>query len=215
MSETQSVFWPGQVPEIVFNLQQLRALASSSRSNVFWAFSVQFPLSTAEVGQAIGKSPQSVRYHTNELLKCGLLVPVQTRKRRARIEEAYVIAGASVRSAPPPVPQEYLHEKRRGFQSIWRLLDRDRAAMNMLENADPSLGSVSNLYIVSPRLSPEHLPQFQREVALLLDKYAALDHEDGVRTRLVAFSCPTHGETARQFRRTTGQALKLEGDSED
>lgn len=211
----EPTYWPGQIPRLVFSLRQLRAIASSSRSSVFWAYSNHVPYSTSDIGQALGRSSQSVRYHTNELIKVGLLIPVETRKRKARTEVAYVTAGVECCTADPPLSAPYLLEKRRGFQALWRQFDRDRAAVNMVENLVPEKGAVSRLKILCPRLTRDQLARFQVEVSELMDRYGALDTPEGVLTRLVSFSCPTVGETAREYFELTGKPLRLEGDAED
>lgn len=215
MSEMGTTFWPGQVSTLVFSLEQLKAIASSSRSSVFWSYNPRVPQSTSEVGLALGRSSQSVRYHTNELIKCGLLLAVETRRRRARTEEAYVIAGITCVTAAPPVDAAYLLEKRRGFQALWRQFDRDRAAINLLENVDPSRGSISRFNLVTPRLTPEQLRAFQDEVGALMEKYLAMDDPMGTRTRLVSFASPTMGATAREYLRLTGNQLRIDGDTDD
>jgi hypothetical protein len=95
--------WPGQVDRAIFTLAQVRALSSVVRSEVFWAFSAFEPRSTNEVATAIRRTSPTVRYHVNELLKADMLIAVETRKKRSRIEEAYV--HKMVRGYTPAPPE--------------------------------------------------------------------------------------------------------------
>lgn len=211
--------WPGQVDLIEFNLEQARAIASSSRSMVFWTYNSRTPLSVAEVGKIIGKSAQSVRYHTNELLKVGLLLVAETRRKHARTEEAYVSAAIRMVTLGPPVSPEYDMERRRGFQSMWRRFDRDRAAAFQLEDVDKTSRLPHHFWVETARLSPEDLRQFRIESTELVEKYAALDREDGIRASLVALSVPVFNESAQRYLKATGKKLALrklkEEDDED
>lgn len=211
--------WPGQVELIEFNLEQARAIASSSRSMVFWTYNSRTPLSVAEVGKIIGKSAQSVRYHTNELLKVGLLVVAETRRRHARTEEAYVRAAVKLVTLGPPVSPEYDMERRRGFQSMWRRFDRDRAAAFQLEDIDKKYRLPHHFWIETARLSPEDLRQFRIEATELVEKFAARDREDGIRASLVTLSTPAFNESAQRYMKATGKKLVLrkvkEEDDED
>ncbi|MBX3111423.1 MAG: helix-turn-helix transcriptional regulator [Fimbriimonadaceae bacterium] len=201
--------WPGQADVSEFTLDQVRAIASSSRSMVFWTFSSRTPLSVAEVGKIIGKSAQSVRYHTNELLKVGLLLVADTRRRHARTEEAYVRSSVKLVTKGPPVSPDYDFERRRGFQALWRRFDRDRTAAFQLEDFDISLQVPHHFWMETARLSPEDLRRFRAEATALVEKYVALDREDGIRASLVTLSVPAFNESAQRFKAATGRKLVL------
>ncbi len=207
---SKETYWPGQIPELEFNLEQIKAIAPSSRSEVFWAYQSKEPLSVNEVGKLVGKSAQAVRYHTNELLRIGLLLAVETRKRHSRTEDLYVTRAINFYTALPPVSAEYAEEKRRGFQSVWRQFDRDRAATNILENLEPAKGQMSHFRRTTLRLKREDVERFKAMANALIDEFVGLDCEEGTRTTLVTFNCPVFGESDRAYRQLTGRSLHSE-----
>lgn len=211
---SDKVFWPGQIPDQELTLEQLKVGTPSSRSDVFWAYRAEEPLSVTEASKIIGKSPQAVRYHTNELLKVGMLIVVGTRKRRSRTEELYVWKSVSIHTKSAPYSAEYSAVKRRGFQSQWRQLDRDRAATNAIENLDPSIGPLSDYTRVSVTLKKDDLLRFRQRAHELLAEFVALNSEEGIRTSLLIFSCPVFGESEREYRRLTGRSLRSDLRSE-
>ncbi len=207
MSEAEKVFWPGQVPELVFDARQLDALASGSRAEVFWVYEAANPLSVNEVAAILGRTPQSVRYHTNVLLEADLILVAETRKRHARIQEAYVKKAVLSYNPLPPVSAEVLHAKRKQFQAMWRQFDRDRAAVNLVENADPSHGWLSYIRRNTARLTPESIKAFQEAAIQLIDDFVDRNDPEGIRTTLVTFICPQFGESARIYEGLTGNKL--------
>lgn len=82
--------WPGQVVRLFFDLPQAKSIASPTRSLIFWSLDWSKPKSAADIGEEIGKAPATVRYHMAELAEQGLILAVDSRKRRSRIETLYV-----------------------------------------------------------------------------------------------------------------------------
>ena len=114
--------WPGQIERGILDLAQVRALASPARAEVYYAFSAEEPLSTNEVAVSLRRAAPTVRYHVNELMKAGLLLDVESRKRHARTESAYVHAMVYAFTARPPYEPEYLEEIHKGFEAILRTM---------------------------------------------------------------------------------------------
>jgi DNA-binding transcriptional ArsR family regulator len=120
-------FFPGQVEVLHLELEHVRALASPVRSLVFWTFSDRVPKSISDVAREVGRSPQSVRYHVNSLHDLGLILAVDTRKRRSRTEELYVQKGLSTYDRPPPVTPLYNRYRTRGFKLESRKMAKEMA----------------------------------------------------------------------------------------
>src|SRR5687767_4085828 len=116
---------PGQVLTANFSLVQVRALSSVARSEVFWAFSPTEPRSANDVAAALRRTPPTVRYHVNELIKADMLLAVETRRRRSRTEEAYVHRIVRGYTPAPPYDKEYLEEMHRGLAAIFRHAERE------------------------------------------------------------------------------------------
>ncbi|HLO99686.1 MAG TPA: helix-turn-helix domain-containing protein, partial [Fimbriimonas sp.] len=90
--------FPGQVERIDLTIEQVRVLSSEIRNEVFYSYQKREPRSVAEVANGLGKSAQTVHYHTNELADAGLLIAVEERKVRSRTEKLYVHAALSTNS---------------------------------------------------------------------------------------------------------------------
>jgi DNA-binding transcriptional ArsR family regulator len=54
--------------------KQIRMLASPSRLAIFDVLEAAGPCSASEIAQALGRPPDSVYYHLNVLMRCGLVV---------------------------------------------------------------------------------------------------------------------------------------------
>jgi hypothetical protein len=67
----------GQVERLEFDLEQIKAIASPARSEVFWGYSSREPSSVQEVAQGMNRSTGTVHYHTNELVRVGLLIQAE------------------------------------------------------------------------------------------------------------------------------------------
>lgn len=209
MSEEGRVFWPGQVFVLTFDKDQFKALASSSRATIYWMYGPEHPLTVNEIGELTGFTPQAVRYHTNALLKVGLLLHVETRKSRSRIQEAYVTKGVYSKTPPPPTSEEILKIKRKAFQAAWHQFERDRAAVNKLENIAPEKGVRTNLRRSMVRLKQEDIKKFHEAADQLIEQFIKLEDPEGTLYTLVAYFCPAFGESAKEYRELTGQKLSV------
>lgn len=129
--------FPGQKREAVFDIEQVKALASPPRSEVFWSFSNKVPLSVAEVARSIGKTAQSVHYHAGELEAAGLLLPVGTRKRRSRTEILYVHTARGFKSQGKHGSPEYRQYSHKAFVAMVRDMARENATLHRAVDVDP------------------------------------------------------------------------------
>lgn len=162
--------FPGQVEVIYFTLAHVRSLTSAARSDVFWSFAADEPMSASDIAHALGKSPSSVHYHIGELVKSGLILDVDSRRKGARTERLYVHAALEFFSMPTK-DKEYRDEVSRGFNAITRQMARERAMALETIGRVPDSGLVSLFQRTSLRLSPEgaqvvfrRLQEFYREL---------------------------------------------------
>ena len=97
MEEPTPEFRPyeGQVDQQFLTLDQVKALASPMRAMVFWTMRWNLPKSATDVAEEIGKSAATVRYHIASLAEVGLILAVDTRKKRSRTEALYVLRALS------------------------------------------------------------------------------------------------------------------------
>lgn len=201
------IHWPGQVELQVFNLEQVTAIASSSRSEVFWAFSAAEPLSVNELSTIIKKSPQSIRYHVNELVKADLIFPVKTTKRHSRIEESYVRRGVECISAKVPVTKEYERQMNRGFRSMLRQMDRNRSNLMSLNNRFPEHRMPNTFRFSNMRVPVSKVGEIIAEMDRLMDKMIALESDEGLRVSFTMLLIPSMGEVIRLHRQLTGEEM--------
>lgn len=200
--------WPGQIEEAYLDLNQVRALASVVRSEVYWAFQTTEPLSTSDVARMLRRAAPTVRYHVNELLKVDLLLAVETRKRRSRIEDAYVHRIARAFTPRPPYDDEYLAEMNRGFAAILRAMERERASALTAANEDPPFYDHTLFRQAVIRIAPGRMRDLRQELVELLTRYGSSRDEEGTLVRIAAYMDPLIGESERHYRLTTGRELR-------
>jgi biotin operon repressor len=187
-----------QEESAVFDLEQVKTLASAIRSRVFWAFDGAEPQSASQVGAALGKSAQTVHYHINELTRVGLLIPAGTRKRRARTEQLYLHAARRFFSAGPSAPAEYRAFLQKGFEAITREMARENAALHRVLSDVPFLGSFQGYRRISVRLSEESAAAVKRKLYDLLNELREQpEAQDGVRVNISVYLAPTQAESRR------------------
>lgn len=178
-----------------FNLAQVTAIASATRSEVFWAFNQVEPLSVKQVAQGIKKSPATVRFHVNELLNVGLLLAVEYRKQRSRTEEAYVQAAMEFRTQLPPITPEYRELINKGFDSILRQMSRERSALIRLEGLDSDLNRYLAYRRHTIRVKPETAAKVKQSLLEVCEEIRNCDDNSGVRVHVAVYMSATLGET--------------------
>lgn len=171
-------------------------------------------MSVQEVAIAIKKSPQSVRYHTNDLLKVDLIFPVVLRKKRSRTEEAYVWRAIDYSTPAPPHASEYLAEMIRGYRAIMRQRDREREAALHLINEFPDLHLVDLFWLSNVRLTVGALPAIRAKLKKFIQELEEMDTESGHRTTFYFGAAPNIGATRQIYHDLTGKPLKFEKTSD-
>jgi len=189
--------WKGQVDVLYFDQDQITAIASAVRSEIFWTFAWDEPMSAREIAQAVGKSAQTVRYHINELVRVGLLLAVEHRKRRSRLEEAYVQAGIVNLTKPRPVPPEYQEQMNKGFDSMMRAVSKERSLAGAVLNERADLRSYARFHKSLIRLGPKEAEQVQKILVEAIKQCEDKEQDEGLRTNVWVYMCPSAGESRR------------------
>jgi|GEM_PF-1441352 len=208
--------YPGQVQTAFMTMEQIRTLSSVVRSEVFWTFSDREPMSSKEVAIAIDRSPPTVRYHVNELIKAGLLLAVETRKRRSRTEEAYVHSVRALFSGLPPHEPEYEAEIHRGFAALLRAMERERRISFATLNLEPEQRFRQVFRRSYLKLTPKQAGEFREKLLELLEEYSHLEEGPGAeRLSAVLYLVPSIASTKKRYLELTGKELLLQKEDEE
>lgn len=210
--------FPGQVPVIDFELEQVRVLASPFSSEVFWSFSPDKPFAANDIARDIGKTSATVGYHIKKLLEVGLLIPTGTRKKRSRTETLYIHAAKNFFSKTVGQSDEYLSAIVDGFKAVSRNTAREYEEFHKTLPLDSSFREFlfhrrNTLYLDSARLQAlrARYTQFLQEALdLSLDAEEAARNSDVVRLTLTDILVPTVPESIRR-REAAEQTLAREG----
>ena len=199
--------YPGQAEKLTFSREQLMALASAPRSQVLWAFNESEPLSVAEVATIIGKSPQSVHYHVNTLADLGLLLPVETRKKRSREEKAYVHAARGLFTPAPPIPKGYADPLSSGFAAIMRQAIREKTLVLRVLEEDASIQPFNAFRTCNAMISAEDAQAIKTMLYDSLERANQMGKSEGVRVTMTVLMLPAVGESAAWYERATGKPI--------
>ncbi|MBX3119055.1 MAG: helix-turn-helix transcriptional regulator [Fimbriimonadaceae bacterium] len=149
-------------------MDQVKVLASAVRNRVYWSFTAEEPISASDVSRDLGKSAQTIHYHVNELLRVGLIIPVSTRKRHARLEKLFVRTGVQVRDMGEDGTPEYNFYRQKAFAAMMRTITRESAMMYELMEHEKSVHDFSAYLRVVKRLSRSQADSFRKRMADLL-----------------------------------------------
>lgn len=92
---------------------QLKALSSPQRAEIFQRFRAMEKASVSEVAGEMGCSPESIAYHVRTLVKVSLLKPIDTRSTKRRAEVVYAPTATSYRlptQSDDPVGHQLSHK---------------------------------------------------------------------------------------------------------
>lgn len=206
--------WPGQIEQGTFDLAQVRALSSVVRAEIYYTFNPDEPLSTADVARAVGRGAATVRYHVNELLKVDLLMPVETRKRHARTEDAYVHRFAIGLTSLPPWTPEYLAAINRGFEALVRKMIRERAATMAVANLQPDYYPLNLFRIATLRLNEHQIGELRKKLADLVFEYLPKQDPNGLKMEVAGYLAPSKQDSERKFFELTGSKLVYRAEPE-
>lgn len=198
---------PGQLEQLTYNQEQLMALTSVARTTVLWGFNENKPLSVAEVAELIGKSPQSVHAHVNKLVEVGLLIAVETRKKRSRTEKAYVYAARELYTPNPPYTSECREALSTRFASLMRHLIREMSLAQRVMEHDASYQAYTFQRYYNVMVSEEEAWAIRRFFQETLMGASRMTKGEGARVTLACLMLPAVGESMARYREVTGEGL--------
>lgn len=199
--------FPGQLEQLTYNHEQLLALTSVARTTVLWGFNENKPLSVAEVAQLIGKSAQSVHAHTNKLVEVGLLIAVETRKKRSRSEKAYVYAARELYTPNPPYTSESRELLSARFAALMRNLVREMSLAQTVMEQDPTFQAYTFSRFYNVMVTEEEAWALRRFFQETLLGASRMTKGEGARVTLACMMLPAAGESATRFRELTGEGI--------
>ncbi len=199
--------FPGQQEQLTYNYEQLLALTSVARTSVLWGFNENKPLSVAEVARLIGKSPQSVHAHVNKLVEVGLLIAVETRKKRSRTEKAYVYAARELFTPNPPYTAESRLALSARFAALMRQSVREMTLAHSVMELDPSFQAYTFSRFYNVMVTEEEARAIRRFLQETLVAASRMSKGDGARVTLACLMLPAVGESTARYRELTGEGI--------
>lgn len=202
--------FPGQVETISLTIEQMRVLGSPIRSEVFYAFTPKEPRSVSEIAKGLGKSAQTVHYHTSELISAELLVAVDERKVRSRTEKLYVHKGRGTYSANPvTASDEYRDEVVNGFYAVARTIGREMDEAYAAIAVDPEFGKLVAYQQNTIRVSAEDAAEIKRRLYELRAALLEFDDPNGeYRVRTAVYMAPSIETSRAATKRTKTKKTK-------
>lgn len=199
--------YPGQQEQLTYNYEQLLALTSVARTSVLWGFNENKPLSVAEVAQLIGKSPQSVHAHVNKLVEVGLLIAVETRKKRSRTEKAYVYAARELFTPQPPYTREAREALSVRFAALMRQSVREMTLAHSVMELDPAFQAYTFSRFYNVMVTEEEARAIRRFLQETLVAASRMSKGEGARVTLACLMLPAVGESTARYRELTGEGI--------
>lgn len=203
----QTPLFPGQAEQLTYTLEQLRATTSVARTTVLWGFNEHTPLSVAEVARVIGKTPQTVHSHVKKLVEVGLLIAVETRKRRSRTEKAYVYAARELFAPSQPCPPEFLGPMNERFANFMRNSTREMELARAVMQHDVSYGGYAIMRYYNIMVTEEEAQAIRAYVISCAKKASEMSSGEGRRVTICFSMLPAVGESIQRYQELTGEPL--------
>lgn len=199
--------FPGQAKELIYNLEQLLATTSVARTAVLWGFNEYTPLSVAEVAKVIGKSPGSVHAHVKKLVEVGLLIAVETRKKRSRTEKAYVYAARELFAPAQPCPPEFLASMNARFAVFMKNAAREMELARAVMQHDPAYGGYAVMRYSNIMVTEEDARAIREYLINCVKSASEMHSGKGRRVTLCFSMLPAVGESLQRYQELTGESL--------
>jgi len=172
----------------VLTPEQLRALASPVRNEVYSRLRALEKASAGDLGRELGRSAEAVHYHLRELLRVGLIREAFRRPTQRKPESVFEPTADAVRLPDPRKSPKVAELNRRavlaGLRMVMRGYDAaSRRAARTRERHEPPAGRI-HVVRLNVRLSEEDAREFFRrieELARFADQRRAAE---GAGTRL-------------------------------
>ena len=199
---------PSQIDRLYLDQTHLAILASAPCSEVFQALSFEEPLSIREIALEVNRSTASVGEHISKLIDAQLIVPVGTRKRRAREETLYAHRALSNILDPthltPEILQEYVTKFRCDSRQSVRIMG---LAMQALQNEKELVEYMFEKSFVG-YINKEAAQKIKQAMKVAFDTFNEnLQHdpskrelEEYVRVKFTAFMVPTQRESEKRIK---------------
>lgn len=149
---------------VIKDPRQLQALASPLGQQIVWAMERLGPCSVAELGERVGRAPESLYYHVHRLVEVGLVVELAKRKAARRQESVYELVAERIGADPCERAPEYLSALAAVGSAALRAAERSyRRALEPSASDLPS-APAPMLMQWSARLSAESARELRRRL---------------------------------------------------
>ncbi|MBS1716373.1 MAG: helix-turn-helix transcriptional regulator [Armatimonadetes bacterium] len=160
--------------------EQLAVLASPTRSEVYVRLRALGQGSAREVGEALGRSPESVHYHLMALEKVGLIHAVMRRPTARKPETVFAPTAKRVILPDPRTSTEVARLNRKTVLAGMRGAMRGYAAASERGETDPSLFGLIAVQRLNMRLSPDDFKELNRRLKELSEWANERQAEEGI-----------------------------------
>jgi DNA-binding transcriptional ArsR family regulator len=172
----------------VLTPDQLRALASPVRNEVYVRLRARGRASAADLGRELAKSPESVHYHLRLLERSGLIREAFRRPTQRKPESVYEPTALRVRLPDPRRSPKVAELNRRAVLAGMRMVMRGYAAASERAEKEPARAGMIHAIRLNLRLGRRDAKEFFRrieELARFADERRAPEGEgEGKITRL-------------------------------
>ncbi|MBL8066984.1 MAG: ArsR family transcriptional regulator [Armatimonadetes bacterium] len=198
-----------QVDAVTFSDEQLAVLASAQCNEVFEAIPYAHASSIREIAKEVDKSTASVGEHLVKLVEAGLVLAVDSRKRRAREETLYARSAFRYNLDPLKMSDKSKELYVTKFRCEMRQIDRLHALAQKGLNNDASLIDHMLYKNFAGYLSPEGATKVKEALVQALRVFVdnmetdPAKRESGhyVRAKFAAILMPAQTESERRIRK--------------
>lgn len=201
-------FYPDQIANLELELKHIEVLASAPCSEVYATIGPEEPIAIREIAVEVNRSTAAVGEHITKLLSVGLIIPVGTRKRRARTETLYVRScvdyHVNSRKLTPEAREAYITR----FRCQMRQVDRYHSNAQRTFAVDESLVDYFSYRWQVGYMTRENAIKFKEEikefharfVSLLEDNPEVRKNGEYVRVQHSMTFLPTQRESEKRLK---------------
>lgn len=167
---------------MLLNDRQLECLTSPARADVLEVLAERGPLSIAEMGEALRRTPHSLYYHVRRLLECELIRVRDTRISGTREEAVYEAISRNFKLDRSTGKSAYRERANKALRSALRRAEREFAGTDEFE--------LTRMLRLTVALSTEDGEELRRRLSELGSWARSREQEEGERYSITGVVVP-------------------------